>query len=306
LSVKFWTLLSLPLYFIYILPRPIRAFLGRAIGFLWFDVFRVRRRTAIENIKLAYPELSLAQVTSTARQSLFHMGYNIIEIMGFPFLSPPKVKEQTEFRGLDQLDQALAQKRGVFILTAHIGNGDFATAGFAVRGYKMNLISKVFKNQGLNDFWFRVREKFGTTMIPPRKSSYNILKALKRGEIVAFVLDQYTGPPNGIVTHFFGRKTGTAFGLALLAQRSGAIVLPAYTYRPHFGKHIVQICEPLEFEEQTDSEQTLVHNTQIYCDTVEKMIRLHPEQWMWVHRRWKGYWGQSPDGSQFFHEYPRY
>ncbi len=292
-----WNLLFLPFYLVYLLPAKVQEFLGRLIGLFWFDVLRVRRKTAIENIKLAYPQLSHAEAVQMARQSLIHMGYNIIEIFCFPFLDCQTILKNSDFKDLNKLEDALKEKRGVFLLTAHIGNGDYATAGFSCQGLKMNLISKEFKYKGLNNFWFQVRKKFGTQMIAPKKSTYEILKALKRQETVIFVLDQYTGPPNGIVTEFFGKKTGTAFGLALLAQRAGAVVVPAYTYRKDFSQHVIQILDPVQWVEPAEAEEAILTNTQKYCDVVEHMIRQKPEQWMWVHRRWKNHWVQTESGD---------
>lgn len=231
-----------------------------------------------------------------ARQSLIHMGYNIVEIFCFPFLNCRTILKNCNYKDLKKLEEAIEQKRGVFLLTAHIGNGDYATAGFSCQGFKMNLISKEFKSKGLNNFWFQVRKKFGTKMIAPKKSSYHILKALKKQEIVIFVLDQYTGPPNGIVTEFFGKKTGTAFGLALLAQRSKAVVLPVFTFRKAFGQHIIQLGNPVEWTQTLKPEDAILTNTQNYCNAVESMIRQHPAQWMWIHRRWKNYWQKNESG----------
>ena len=292
-----WTLLFIPFYLVYILPTPVQEFLGRLIGLFWFDILRIRRKTAIQNIKLAYPQLKHSEAVQMARQSLIHMGYNIIEIFCFPFLNCETILKNSKFQDLNKLEKALEQKRGVFLLTAHVGNGDYATAGFSCQGLKMNLISKEFKSKGLNNFWFRVRKKFGTQMIAPKKSSYEILKALKRQETVIFVLDQYTGPPNGIVTEFFGKKTGTALGLALLAQRAGAVIVPAFTYRKSFGEHVIQILDPVPWIETANPDEAILVNTQKYCDVVEGMIRQHPEQWMWVHRRWKNYWVQKESGE---------
>lgn len=292
-----WTFLLLPFYLIYLLPVRVQEFLGRLIGLFWFDVLRIRRRTAIENIKLAYPEKSHKEAVRMARLSLIHMGYNIIEIFCFPFLDCQTILKNCNYKDLKKLEDALNEKRGVFLLTAHVGNGDYATAGFSCQGFKMNLISKEFKSKGLNKFWFQVRKKFGTQMIAPKKSSYEILKALKRQETVIFVLDQYTGPPNGIVTQFFGKKTGTALGLALLAQRSKAVVLPVFTYRESYGQHIVQLGNPVDWTEVTNPDDAILVNTQKYCDVVESMIRQCPEQWMWVHRRWKNHWLQTESGE---------
>lgn len=192
--------------------------------------------------------------------------------------------------GKEKLHKALEKNKGVFLLSAHIGNGDMALVSLAHNGFPIEIISKIFKTKWLNDFWFDVRKKHGIAFIEPRKSTYDILKALKANHMVVFVLDQYTGPPNGIPTKFFGIDTGTAVGPALFTQRSHAVVIPCYEYREKFGKHRIVIEDPVDFEEKETKEETLRHNTERYSRTIEKMILAHPEQWMWIHRRWKKGW----------------
>lgn len=282
---------------IHILPRFARQFLGELIGFMWFDVLRVRRQSTIENVMIAYPEMSRQEATKVARSSLKHVGYNVIELFSFPFLSKKSVLDQFEIEGKEHMDKALTDGKGVFLMSAHVANGDMGMAGLSHMGFPMHVISKIFKTKALNDFWFEARNKQGIRMIPPRRSSYEILKCLKNNQVVVFVLDQYTGPPNGIVTDFFGVKTGTAFGLALLAERAGAPVIPAYEYRKSFGKNVIVVGEPVIFEPKESKEETLRHNTQKYCDVIEKIVRRHPEQWMWVHRRFKPAWTTDEDGT---------
>ncbi len=283
-------------FFVWILPRPVKAAIGITIGFLWFDVFRIRRQTAIDNVMIAYPKMPKSEAVKVARQSVRHVGYNVVELLSFPYLNKKSVLDQFEMDGEEKLRQAFDPGKGVFMISAHIANGDLATAALSHLGFPIHLISKVFSSQWLNDYWFEVRKKHGAKYIRPRKSSYDILKALKENEMVVFVLDQYTASPNGIVTEFFGVKTGTAFGLALLAERSDAVVIPAYTWRKAFGKNVIRVGDPIPFEPKETKEETLRHNTQNYANAVEKMIREHPEQWMWIHRRWKPAWTTDADG----------
>ena len=284
-------------YLVYILPLPIRDFLGRCIGVFWFDILRIRRSTAISNLMRAYPEMTRKEATKVGRQSLIHMGYNIMEIFSFPFLDKKQVMSRYHSPDVSIISQAFKKGRGVMMLSAHVGNGDMGSAVLSYSGFPVHLVSKEFSSGWLNDFWFKARQKHGTKFIPPKRSAYEILKALKKNEMVIYVLDQYTAPPNGIVTEFFGIKTGTAFGPALLAQRSGAVVIPACSYRNKFGDDGLLIGKPIAFEEKETKEETLRHNTQNYCDAIEKLIRAHPEQWMWIHRRWKPPWTTDESGQ---------
>lgn len=273
-----------------ILPMRVRLLVGDAIGMLWFDVFRIRRGVALANVKLAFPELKTSERVRIARASLRSMGRTLVEFSLFPYLKGPLGRGMFHYVGLENLDRAFAEKKGVIMLTLHMGNGDMGAAGLSIRGYKMNLISKEFKARWLNDLWFGMRRKLGTQFISPEKSSFEILRALKRNEAVIFVLDQFMGPPIGTRTKFFGVETGTAMGCALMAHRTGVPVIPCYDFRCDDGTHRIVIEPPIVTPTGLDDrlkEENISALTQVYTDKIEAIVRQHPEQWMWIHRRWK-------------------
>lgn len=292
------SIIGLPLkvfaYLIFILPYPFHAGIASMIAFIWFDLLRIRRKDAIRNVKRVFPQMSDHDAAKMARKSLFHMGLTLVEFVYMPFMNGEKFRKFYDVEGEEHLQKAFLENKGVFGISLHLGNGDLASAALASWKYPIHIISKVFKTKWLNEFWFSARKKKGIRFIAPRKSSYEILKALKANELVVFVLDQYTGPPNGILTTFFGIETGTAVGLSLFAQRSGSVVLPLYTYRIGPKKHKIVIKAPIPFEEKATKEETLRYMTQKYNTYVEEAILEYPEQWMWVHRRWKlGFEGQN-------------
>jgi Kdo2-lipid IVA lauroyltransferase/acyltransferase len=273
-----------------ILPMRLRLVIGDAIGLLWFDVFRIRRGVALANVALAFPEKKSGERVHIARSSLRSMGRTLVEFSLFPYLKGRLGKKMFKYEGLEHLDRAFAEKRGVIMLTLHMGNGDMGAAGLSIRGYKMNLISKEFKSRWLNDLWFGMRRKLGTQFISPEKSSFEILRALKRNEAVIFVLDQFMGPPVGTRTRFFGVETGTAMGCALMALRTGVPVIPCYDVRCDDGTHRIVIEEAIPTPTGLDDrlrEENIAALTQVYTDKIEGVVRRHPEQWMWIHRRWK-------------------
>lgn len=269
------------------LPGPVRRGVGYIIGFLWFDVFRIRRRVAIENLGIAFPDWSEERKTEIARKSLFHMGMNLVEYSSFPFFRKSQLNRYFHFEGREHVEQALQGGKGALLLTLHLGNGDFSTVALSHLGWPVHLISKQFKAVWLNDLWFGMRGKHGTRFISPEKSSFEILRALRRNELVIFVLDQFMGPPIGVRTRFFAKETGTAAGLALMASRTGAPVVPCYTYRLEDGTHQIVFEAPIPYLDNGLRDADIAVMTQIYTDKIESIIRKHPEQWMWIHRRWK-------------------
>lgn len=274
-------------YIIFILPYSVRKGVGVLIGLLWFDVLRIRRKIAIENIKKAFPEWSEVQVLKTARRSLVEQGYLITDFAEMAFISEEKLKQKVKLKNRHYLDEALKQNKGVFLLALHMSNGDYGIASLAAHGYPVHLITKRFKSQWLDDLWFRIRGRFGTTFIADRNSSYDILKVVRAKEIVIFVLDQNMGPPLGVRTNFFGHPTGTAVGLALFARKTQVPVIPTYAQREPDGSLVVTCLPSIPFEEKTDKDDTLQFMTQKYTDKIEEIVKTCPEQWLWIHRRWK-------------------
>ncbi len=279
---------------------------GSILGFLWFDVFRIRRKVAIDNVAIAFPEISRREQIRIARASVYHMGKTLIEFCFFPLFDKADFARFFEIQGAEIVDQALSENRGVYFLSLHVGNGDFSTAAVSQRGWPVSLISKNFKSKWLNDIWFRMRTRHGTQFISPEKSSFEILRAIKQKRIVIFVLDQYMGPPVGCRTQFFGKETGTAMGLAVMVERTGCPVIPVTTYRKPDGHHVIRFDSPIPWtpldvgpsgvdglSDNSSKNQARDTNiramTQVYTDKIEDIVRKHPEQWMWIHRRWKNF-----------------
>jgi Kdo2-lipid IVA lauroyltransferase/acyltransferase len=284
---KFVRLFAKPILFLlFILPRPLHRFISWCLGVLWFDILRVRRKVVLDNLKIAYPNLSDQERLKIARESMFNMGRTIVDVMLLPFINQAWSDKHMEIRGYEHYEKARAAGKGVIFLSLHLGNGDMAVCAMSLIGMPVHVITKTFKSEWLNELWFSARKKHGSKYISDRKSSFDILRVLRNNEIVVFVLDQYMGPPLGVKTKFFGKETGTAMGLALFHERADCPVLPVYSYYEN-GKAICQIDPPIPLESKKDRDETILHMTQVYCDHIEKLVRARPGQWMWVHRRWK-------------------
>lgn len=272
-----------------LLPRRLQLLIGDLLGIFVFDVVRLRRRMMSEHISIAFPNWSENEKRRVARKSLQHAGRSLIEYFTIPSIDKAWVEKNVTITGWEHLERAQAMDKGVLMLTLHVGNGDLALATLALKGLHLGIVSKRFKSKELNDIWFGLRKKEGLEIIPEEKSSYQILRFLKGQGLVVFVLDQFMGPPVGVKTTFFGRETGTAAGLGLFAERSGAPVLPSFTFRQPDG-HTHIVFEPAVLAEEIqepDRDQKIVKLTQRYTDIIEEIVRKHPDQWLWLHRRWK-------------------
>lgn len=161
------------------MPRSVHRFIGSVIGILWFDVLRIRRALTLANIRLAYPDWPEERVIRTARESMCIVGQGIVDVVIIPFINQTWVDQNVEFRGLENYKLA-HQDTGISFLSLHLASGDLAVAAMSIRGFPIHLITKEFKSAWLNNFWFSSRKKHGTRYISDRKSSFEILRALKK------------------------------------------------------------------------------------------------------------------------------
>ncbi|MBC7370455.1 MAG: lysophospholipid acyltransferase family protein [Bdellovibrionaceae bacterium] len=275
------------------LPRSVVRGMGALVGFLWIDLFRIRRDVVADNMKIAFPEWTEAERWRVGRASVYNMGRGFFELFTVPHLDQKWLDRTVDFHGLEIYQTALAKEKGVLLMSLHLGNGDVGTSALVMKGYPVSIITKLFRNKFVNDLWFTFRGAKGVRYIDAHgpSNAFDILKTLKRKEGLIFVVDQFMGRPFGIPTKFFGRETGTAYGLALFALKTRAPVLPLYTYEGADQRMHVVFGDEVFFDDLVtpDKEATMLAMTQRFNDKIESIIRQHPEQWMWVHRRWKEY-----------------
>ena len=289
--MRFWINVSASglAYLLRWVPQKVRWQMANFLAWLWLDVLRIRRFTVYKNLSIAFPNESREEKRRIARASMNHLCYNFIEFCLLPTMNQKWLQKEVVLHGRENFERAQAQGKGVLICSLHLGGGDVGIASLALHGIKLNVISKKFKNLVLNEFWFGVRERLGTRFLEPhgRNLVFDILKACKKGEAVVFVIDQFMGKPFGISSTFFGRKTGTAYVLALFALKTKAPVVPVYTYHDEELRTHVVFEEEVSFEPIEDKDLQIAKMTQKYNDRIESIVRRYPEQWMWLHRRWK-------------------
>lgn len=266
---------------------------GAWLGFLWYDVFGFRKKIVMDNLTIAFPDWSEQKKHEIGRKSVYNLGYNFAEFFFIPSMNQEWLKENVVFEGWEHVVQARAEGKGMFFLSLHLGNADVATNSIVMNGQELYLISKSFKTKWFNDLWFSIRGAHGVKYIDAHapNNAFEILKALKKNAALVFVLDQYMGKPFGIATTFFGKRTGTAYGLALFVQKTKAPVLPIYTFEGEDKKIHIVVEPALDTAKWVtdDKDQTILNLTQSFNNKLEEIVRKHPDQWMWVHRRWKDF-----------------
>ena len=270
---------------LYRLLRKIELAIGWCLGFLLFAL-HFRRQIIENNIRQAYSNVNI-DVKKLIFANYIHYGRLIMEILHLPFDSKRFAKANVRVHGFEHFEKALKKGKGVFFLSAHTGYWE--VMGIVASEYKvpLNIITKYLRIGFLNKIWVKSRERAGIKLINETFSAKEVLKAIARGEVIGFVLDQFMGPPIGRRIEFYGRPAWTIASLAWFVQRTGASVVPVVNYRSEDGHFDLYISPEVEFENIGTKEENIVYNTQRYSNIMEEFVKARPEQWLWLHRRWK-------------------
>jgi KDO2-lipid IV(A) lauroyltransferase len=269
------------------LPLETALRLARGVAWLWFWVVPVRKSVAMVNVRRALGEgHDPGHIVLGCMKTLTMFA---VEALRLPGLTRAKADELVEVRGQEILDNALAAGKGVIVVTAHMGNFDLLGCVHALRGQPANIVYKNIGWRAAHDFFFQARRNAGVTVIPPKGSERQILRALRSNQIVGFVIDQHMPKHRGIVCTFFGRYASTTPAPALFALKTGAVVVPALIRRVgNSGHHVSEFYPPMVMDEpHADRTANLRHNMQKMNDWLEAEVRKTPEQWLWLHKRWK-------------------
>lgn len=277
-----------------ILPWGFNTVFAKLLAFLWFDVFRIRRRVIYENLDIAFKDMDKKQKHQIARKSIQSTTRSFFDVMRIPSLNLLNTNIDREwidanviFHGVERVPL----DKGVLFMSLHLGSGDLAAAIVSSYIKPISLITKRFKNIVLDEFWFSLRSQAKTKFIDPHvaSNSFEILRALRDRRGVTFVVDQFMGKPFGVETQFFGKTTGSAYGLALFALKTKAPVFPLYNRWDGSGKLHIYFDAPIDLSTYItdDIEVNKVQITNRLNQELEKIITKYPESWMWLHRRWK-------------------
>jgi KDO2-lipid IV(A) lauroyltransferase len=267
------------------LPLSAARAVGRSLGMLFYIVAAPQRSRALDNLSRCFPDVPPADVRRRARRVFCNMGVNQLEMLRWMGGRADELRQHISATGMEHAAEALARKKGVLVLTAHIGNWDLMGLWGASQ-FPLTIISKELKNPALNAFWMEKRRQHGLHIVAAHNSYRACLSTLKRGECLGFVLDQNMTRADGIFVEFFGRPACTTPGLAVLSAHAGAPVLPVFMIRRDDGRHEVTVLPCLE-PPATRKPPAIAEATQRYTSIIEGVIRQHPDQWIWMHRRWK-------------------
>ncbi len=261
--------------------------LGQALGRLIYRLDGKHRRIALENIARAFPEKTPAQAQQLARRAFENLGQVPFEIGWSLNHKGPALFRRFRIQGWEHIRQAYEKGNGVLVLTAHFGNWELLTVIAAMLGYGLSIVYRPLDFAPLERFIVRLRTRFGGKLIPKKKSMRQVLRSLRHGEMAALLMDQNVDWYDGVFMEFFGIPACTNKGMALLALKTGAPVVPCFLAREQNG--FVGVFLPEVPRIRTgDKFKDIEQNSLLYNRTIEAMIRQYPPQWFWVHQRWKG------------------
>jgi len=271
-----------------LLPRTLwLAFCGM-LGRLAYSFATKSRELSIAHLGLAYSkEKSLREIVQLSKEMFVMLGRNAGDI-----LRARAVKTSADLdkfivvHDYENFEQANAKGKGVIFLTCHLGAFDLQITVMSLRGLKPNIIGTPLKDDRLNELLFDYRNAYGAVAIERGKETLRLIKALKRGGAVAILIDQDTRVKSRFVD-FFGMQAATPVGAAILAMKTGAAVVPTYIYLGEDNLQHMHILPEIPLVLTGDDEKDMITNTQNYTRFIEEQIRKHPEQWVWMHERWK-------------------
>jgi len=260
---------------------------GRALGRLGFYVDKKHRYIAVNNLQTAFGnEKPVDEIKMTAKKAFENMGMNIMEFCRFPWLKKENLARYIECESFENFKEAYNKGKGVILLTGHFGNWELMAVFYALMGYPVNIVVRDLDSPTIDEFVRWVRTGGGNRIVSKGRSMRELLKILSKGGIVGVLLDQNVTWSEGMFVYFFDKLACTNKGAALLAMASGAAVVPTFIVRD--GKrHKIIIGEEIIVSNTGDRVRDQLENTASFTKVIEDLVRQHPEQWFWLHQRWK-------------------
>ena len=269
-------------------PRSVARSVGAGIGAVAYHALPRLRRIGLRNLQLAFPEKSLYERKDILRAMYRSLGWQLAEFCHMSRLTLPEASIYIRYEGLEHYQAAKARGHGVLVLTGHLGAWELSSFFHSLAGYPMRMVIRRLDNPAVDALVNRIRCLHGNQVLHKDDFARGLLNAMRAGEAVGILMDTNMTPPQGVFVDFFGHAACTGSGLARVAQRTGAAVLPGFLlWHADEKKYVLHFLPALTLVNTGYAEADALANTQICTKVLEDVIRQHPEQWLWVHRRWK-------------------
>ncbi len=271
-----------------VLPRSLAQGIGILIGGLVYYLHPRLRRVGMRNLELAFPEKSVKERRKILRGVYVSLGRLLGEVCLFPYYTRQNASAIAVYQGFENFEAAEKRGKGVLFLTGHFGGWEVGSFFHSLQGHPMQIVVRPLDNPDVDALVTHYRSLHGNTIIGKQEFARGLLAAMRDNQTVGLLMDTNMTPPQGVFVPFFGIPACTASGLARVALHTDASVVPAFTiWDPVLRKYRVEFDKPIKLVRTGDDEADAVANTAIFTKVIESYVRRYPEQWLWVHRRWK-------------------
>jgi len=269
-------------------PRGVARRAGAGIGAVAFGLLGRLRLVGLRNLELAYPEWTAEQRMATLRLVYRNLGWLLAEFCLMSGYTREQACEFIEYDGLEHYLAARERGKGVLVLTGHLGAWELSSFYHSLVGFPMGLVIRRLDNPLVDEFVNRIRCLHGNRVIHKDDFARGLISAMRAGETVGILMDTNMTPPQGSFVPFFGVQACTASGMARVALKTDAAVLPGFLlWDEARGKYVLRFGSRIELVRTGDLAADVLTNTAEFAATTERYIRANPEQWLWMHRRWK-------------------
>ena len=271
-----------------VLPRPLARAVGIGIGRVTYLLHGKLRRVGMRNLGMVFPENSTRERRKILRGVFTSLGRQLAEVCLFPRYTCENVSRVVIYDGYENFQQAAQRGKGVLFLTGHLGGWELSAFAHALYGHPLHFVMRPLDNPYLDRMVRDYRTMHGNIPILKDDPVRELLRAMKEGATVGILMDTNMMPPQGVFVNFFAIPACTPSGLARIALRTDAAVVPGFTvWDPALRKYRLRFDPALELVRTGDNEADILANTQLFTDVIEDFVRQYPDQWLWVHRRWK-------------------
>ncbi len=269
-------------------PQPLARFFASCLAFAVYWTFGRLRRVGERNLEMALPDLSPAERRRILRRVYVHLGWQLVEFCRMTRYSAQNTSGWLRTEGEEHYLAAQARGKGVLVVTGHLGTWELSSFYHSLLGHPMGLVIRRLDNRRLDEFVNGIRCLHGNWVIHKDDFGRGLLLAMHAGKTVGILMDTNMTPPQGSFVKFFGMDACTATGLAHVARKTGAAVVPGFmVWEPAEKKHVLRFGPEIEIPQTTNPAADILVGTQLCTDAIEMWIRRYPDQWLWIHRRWK-------------------
>jgi KDO2-lipid IV(A) lauroyltransferase len=271
-----------------LLPRRAARGIGGGVGALAYRILPRLRSVGTKNLEIAFPEWSEAQRQEVLRKLYRNLGWQLAEFCQMPGYTPENTRSFLRYDGLERYLAARDKGKGVLIVTGHLGAWELSSFYHSLMGYPMSMVIRRLDNAKVDQLVNGIRCLHGNRVLHKDDFARGLLGAMRHGESVGILMDTNMTPPQGVFVPYFGTLACTASGLARVALKTGATVLPGFMlWEDAEQKYVLHFGEEIVFDLTGDDEADAVTNTAKCTAAIEAYVRQYPDQWLWVHRRWK-------------------